>query len=194
LQLNEEQLLSGLINKDQLAFRELVDQYGSRVYTTSLNIVLNTTDAEDISQEVFVEIFLSIPKFKGESKLSTWIYRIAITKSLEFLRRRNRKKRFAFISTFFDSSHESLVTNQVNFIHPGVQLENKERAFILFKAIDQLPENQKAAFVLNKIEGLSYSEVADVLNTSVPSVESLLFRARQNLRKSLSEYYDENEK
>jgi RNA polymerase sigma-70 factor (ECF subfamily) len=78
------------------------------------------------------------------------------------------------------------------FYHPGTQLENKEQSAILFKAIDQLPEKQKSAFILHKIEGLSYNEIADILNTSLSSVESLLFRAKQNLQQSLSEYYKNN--
>ena len=78
-----------------------------------------------------------------------------------------------------------------DFVHPGVQLENQELATYLFKAIAQLPDNQKAAFTLNKIEGLSYQEVAEVMKLSVSSVESLMVRAKQNLQKILGEYYHE---
>ena len=166
-----------------------MDTHQRLVYNTSLGILQNTADAEDLSQEVFVQVFHSIKDFKGDCKLSTWLYRITVTKSLDFLRAKKRKKRFAFIQSLFgDESNEPLV-EQITFVHPGVQLENKERAGILFKAIDKLPENQKTAFTLNKVEGLSYHEIAEVMQTSVSSVESLLFRAKGNLQKHLGEYY-----
>lgn len=179
---------------DVSAFRELVDEFGKKVHHTCLGLLQNAEDAEDISQEVFVSIYESIHGFKGESKLSTWIYRIAVTKSLEYLRMKNRKKRFAFFQQIF--TNEQGVPNREigHFDHPGVQLENKERASILFKAIDQLPEKQKSAFVLHKLEGLSYAEIGEVMSTSVSSVESLMVRAKQNLQKKLGDYYYKHEK
>lgn len=84
------------------------------------------------------------------------------------------------------------IPEPASFVHPGVQLENKERAAVLFKALEKLPESQKTAFVLHKTEGLSYQEVAEVLNVSVSSVESLMFRAKNNLQKHLAGYYKSN--
>ena len=77
-----------------------------------------------------------------------------------------------------------------DFVHPGVTLERKEQAQTLFKAINNLPENQKVAFTLSKIEGLNYSEISEVMQISTPSVESLLFRAKQNLQKLLRDFYE----
>lgn len=192
--MNEKHFISRLKKQDQSAFRELVENFGKQVFNTSLGILQNTEDAEDISQEVFIEVFHSIDLFKGEARLSTWIYRITVTKSLEFLRKKNRKKRFAFVLNVFgdeNAIHEKEISH---FNHPGVQLENKERAAILFKAIERLPENQKSAFILHRLEGLSYVDVAEVMKISLSSVESLMFRAKQNLQKWLASYYEENEK
>ena len=94
----------------------------------------------------------------------------------------------------FDDDSVSPINDVPNFIHPGVQLENKERSKILFAAINQLPENQKTAFVLHKIEDLSYAEITEVMQVSLSSVESLMFRAKQNLQKLLKDYYEKNEK
>ena len=163
------------------------------VYNTALGILQNTFDAEDLAQEVFVQVFHSVKNFKGDCKLSTWLYRITVTKSLDFLRAKKRKKRFAFVQSLFGSENNEPLAEQATFVHPGVQLENKERAAILFKAIDKLPENQKIAFTLSKVEGLSYQEIADVMQLSVSSIESLLFRAKNNLQKYLGDYY-KNEK
>ncbi len=192
--MSESHFISQLQQKDQTAFRELVAEYSKKVFNTALGILQNAEDAEDISQEVFIEVFHSIGQFKGDAKLATWIYRITVTKSLEFLRKKNRLKRFAFVQNIFGK--ESILPEKDNphFYHPGVQLENKERASILFKAIDQLPENQKSAFVLHKLEDLSYVEIAEVMKVSLSSIESLMFRAKQNLKKLLSDYYEKNEK
>ena len=143
------------------------------------------TEAEDIAQEVFIQVYRSIQNFKGESLLSTWIYRITITKSLDHLRSKKRKKRFGFLSSLFGDDNKP-VYEAKDFNHPGVLQERKEDAAILFKLIDQLPENQRTAFILNKVEELSYREIAAVLDTTESAVDSLLQRAKQNLRKKIN--------
>jgi len=191
--LGENHFIQQLKQKDERAFSELVKQFSDKVYNTAMDILQNEEDARDISQEVFVEIFQSIQSFKGESKLSTWIYRITVTKSLEHIRKKNRSKRLAIVQSLFGKENSLPVQDQSHFYHPGVRLENKERTAILFKAIDRLPENQKTAFILHKLEHLSYVEISDVMQVSLSSVESLLVRAKQNLRRLLSKYYTENQ-
>jgi RNA polymerase sigma factor (sigma-70 family) len=182
--LNELELIQGLKNGDETAFKWLVDNYQDRVYNTSIGIVQNAEDAEDVAQEVFIQVHKSIHSFKGESKLSTWLYRIATTRSLDLLRSRKSKKRFGFVQRLFGEGNEPLYEIP-DFNHPGVALDQKENAAKLFKAIGQLPENQRVAFTLHKLEDLSYQEISDVMKTSVPAVESLMHRAKQNLRKLL---------
>lgn len=192
--LNEELLIQQLQQGNERAFAWLVQNFQDRVYNTCLGVLHNMEDAEDIAQEVFVEIHRSVQGFKAESKLSTWIYRICVTKSLDHLRGKKRKKRFAFVKSIF-GEHDNEPRIQIpDFIHPGVLLENKERAAYLFKAIEQLPENQRIAFTLNKIECLSYQEISEATDMTVSAVESLLFRAKQNLKKILNGYYAETER
>ena len=128
--------------------------------------------------------------FRGESKLSTWIYRIATTKSLEVIRKRKRLKRFAFLKSITGDQGDDVQV--AGFDHPGVLLEQKENAQALFQAIGQLPESQRVAFTLHKVEGLPYQEICEVMELSLSSVESLMFRARKNLQKTLKVYYEEN--
>lgn len=180
----EQELIQGLQKGDENAFRYLVDNYQDRVFNTALGIVQNAQDAEDVAQEVFIQVYRSIHAFKGESKLSTWLYRIATTRALDLLRSRKSKKRFGLIQRLFGEGNEP-VMELPDFNHPGVALDRKENAARLFKAIDKLPENQKAAFTLHKLENLSYQEISEVLKTSIPAVESLMHRAKQNLRKML---------
>jgi len=182
--LNEVELIQGLRNGEEVAFKFLVNNYQDRVFNTAIGIVQNAEDAEDVAQEVFIQVFRSVQSFKAESKLSTWIYRITTTRALDHLRSRKSKKRFGFLQRLFGEGNEPIY-ELPDFHHPGVTLDRKENAALLFKAIDKLPEKQKIAFTLNKLEDLSYLEVSDVMQVSVPAVESLMHRAKQNLRKML---------
>lgn len=191
--MGEEDLILQLRSGNETAFRNLVHLYGDQVFNTSLSLMQNTEDAEDISQEVFIEVFRSIKEFRGDAKLSTWIYRITVAKSLEMIRKRKQKKRFAFITSLFSEGSEIKKGMDLpHFDHPGVLLENKENAAVLFMAIDSLPENQRTAFILHKVEGISYAEIAGIMKLSLSSVESLMFRARQNLQKVLKGFYEKN--
>lgn len=179
-------------NKDR-AFSMLVDAYTGLVFNACLNTVRNREDAEDVVQEVFTVAYLSLDKFEGKSKLSTWLYSIALNKSKEFLRSKTRKKRFGIFTVLEKEDSHLVPEGTINYEHPGIQLENKERAAIFFEAIDKLAENQRTAYTLHKIDGMSYSEVAELMGTSVSSVESLMFRAKKRLKEFLSAYYEKNE-
>ena len=168
-------------------FKEIVFENQDYVFNTCLGFMKNVEEAEDMAQEVFIHVHQNISKFKGQSKLSTWIYRVAINKCLEEIRKRGRQKRSANLVDISDSS----VYNRVaDFQHPGIEIENQERAAILFNAIEKLPDSQRIAFTLCKMEQLSYEEISKVMEKSISSVESLLFRARKNLQQLLTHYYE----
>jgi len=191
-QRSEEAEVIDLLKKgDDGAFKRIVESKKDLVYNTALGLLQNVEDAEDIAQEVFIKVYESIHQFKGESAFSTWLYRIAVTKSLELIRSRKRKKRFAFITSLLGENNE-LRHDPPEFIHPGVQLDNKERSVILFKSITKLPENQRIAFTLHKVEGIPYQEIAEIMSLSVSAIESLIHRAKANLRKDLENYYKKN--
>ena len=185
--MNDPGFLDRLRGGEESAFKELVESCKDLVYNTALGIVQSEVEAEDVAQEVFVQAFQSINSFKGESKLSTWLYRITITKSLDHERRKKRKKRFGQIRSLFVGEESEPALS--DFHHPGVALDQKENAAVLFKAISRLPEQQRIAFTLHKVEGLSYKELSEIMGTSVPSVESLMHRAKNNLKKMLEHYY-----
>ncbi len=186
--MNDWSLVERLKKGEDAAFKEVVETWQDMVYNTAIGIVQNAEDAEDVAQEVFVQVFHSIHSFKGESKFSTWLYRITITKALDHERKKKRKKRSGLIKTLMGYEDEEI--NIIpDFHHPGISLDNKERAATLFKAVSKLPENQRIAFTLNKVEGLSYAEISEIMETSVSSVESLLHRSKTNLRKMLADFY-----
>ncbi|HEY5393204.1 MAG TPA: RNA polymerase sigma factor, partial [Hanamia sp.] len=153
-----------------------------------IGLLQNAEDAEDIAQEVFMQVFESISSFKGESKLSTWIYRITVSKCLDHIRKKKRKKRFAFVQSLY-GKNDGMMIEPPDFFHPGIKAENKENAAILFHAVEQLPENQKTAFILSKMENLSYREISDIMKLTEAAVDALLQRAKNNLKKTLKSYY-----
>jgi RNA polymerase sigma factor (sigma-70 family) len=175
--LHEKELIAGLKEGHEGAFAILVEIYKDRIYNTALGFLQNADDAEDLTQEVFIRVFENIRGFKGEAQLNTWLYRITVTSALDQIRKKNSRKR----KSLFRRPAEE----QLDFHHPGVAAEQKENAAILFRMIRRLPEQQQSAFLLQKLEGLSQEEIAAVLKTTVGAVESLLQRARINLKKYL---------
>lgn len=174
---------------DPQSFRILVDRYQRFILNTCNKFVYEKETAEDLTQEVFIEVYRSVNNFKGNSKLSTWIYRIAITKSLDLLKSRKRKKRFVLLKSLFGEDEMEDRISAPDEMNPGKELENKDRLRVLTWALNQLPENQRVAFTLSKYDELSYQEIADILGTTISSVESLIYRAKQNLKKKLYHYY-----
>jgi RNA polymerase sigma factor (sigma-70 family) len=188
--LSEQNLIDQLKDGNQVAFSRLLDDYQQKVFGTCISFIPNKEDAEDVAQEVFLEVFKSISKFKGDSKLSTWIYKITSNKCLEFIRKKNAKKRFAFMQTIFGNEipfDKTSYFTEVN--HPGILLENKEKAALIFKAINTLPDSQRAVFTLAKIDGKSYQEIIEITGKSLSSVESILFRAKKALQQKLENFY-----
>lgn len=184
--MSEAEIIQKLQQGDEKAFKQLVEKYQQLVVNTCFGLVHNNEDAEDIAQDVFIEVHRSISNFRADSKISTWLYRVAVNRSLNFIRDNKRRKMAQSIEDAFSLGKEKL-TN----IYPGqtespdAEFENSERADILHKAIDSLPKNQRVAFTLNKYDDLSYKEIAAVMETSISSVESLIHRAKKNLQKKL---------
>ena len=188
--MEEQEFINQLKQGKQSAFGKLLDAYQQKVFSTCISFVPNKEDAEDIAQEVFLEVFKSVSKFKGDSKLSTWIYRIATNKSLEFIRKKNTKKRFAFMQTIMGTKIPLDKTSYfTEFNHPGILLENKEKSATIFKAIHTLPESQRVVFTLAKIDGKSYQEIVEITGKSLSSVESVMFRAKKSLQEKLENFY-----
>ncbi|MGL1884926.1 MAG: RNA polymerase sigma factor [Reichenbachiella sp.] len=163
------------------AFDALFKAYSSMVFNVCLNFLQNTEDAEEIAQDVFIDAFKNISKFNQHSSLKTWIYRIAVNKSMEKIRYRNRKKRFGIFLSISDANHtESLICN-----HPAIEEEKVELASLLQVQIEKLADKQREAFIMHHVEGLSYQEISEIMKTSLSSVESLIFRAKRKLKKML---------
>lgn len=159
--------------------------YKNKVYNTALGYLQSVEDAEEITQDVFLTIFSKAGTFRGDAQVSTWIYRMTINKALNQIEKRKRRPQ---------SDKEIQDFHKVDFQHPGILLENKEKSQYLFSVINTLSETQKTAFILSYIEVLPRKEVADIMETTLKSVESLLQRAKNNLKKKLISIYPEGNK
>lgn len=188
--MEESELIKGVQQGDRQAFRLLVEMYQQMVVNTCLAIVHNQSDAEDLAQDVFLEVFRNSGNFRGDARLSTWLYRIATNRSLNFIRNNKRRRFWQTIEETFtggrDSHHEM---SENGSDQPDYSITDLQRKAILHRAIDQLPEKQRIAFTLNKYEDLSYQQIADVMKISLVSVESLIHRAKKNLQDQLYECY-----
>lgn len=187
--MSETEIIKRLQQGDEQAFRQLVENYQKQVVNTCYGLVHSTEDAEDIAQDVFIEVFRSIHNFRADAKLSTWIYRISVNRSLNFIRD-NKRRKWSFLFDDAAPAKKQQMNNATQLQEtPAAELEASERANILNQAIEALPKNQKTAFTLNKYEDLSYKEIAEIMELSVSSVESLIHRAKLNLQKKLYHCY-----
>jgi len=181
----ENELLEKIKSGDVHAFKILFQSYRDAVFNLCYRFANNKEDAEDLCQEVFFKIYNSISTFKHKSKLSTWIYRITVNLCLNF-KRKHRKFNWFFLD---DTSEEKKDNSPCLTIpaddQPDRTLEQKEREKIVQDAINLLPNNQRVALLLQRYEGLSVQEIADVLGTSALSIQSRLARAKENLCKKI---------
>lgn len=187
---DQNKLVERLKKGNESAFSELLDEFQQKVFHTCLSFVPNKEDAEDVAQEVFLEVYRSVHKFKGNSKLSTWIYKITTNKCLEFIRKKSAKKRFAFMQSITGNEVPLDKTNFfTEFNHPGILLENKEKTETIYRAINSLPDSQRVVFTLAKLDGKSYQEIVEITGKSLSSVESIMFRAKKGLQKKVENFY-----
>ncbi len=156
------------------------------VYNLALQYVQNIQDAEDITQEVFIKLHQNLHRFNADiASLKTWIYRITINQSLDFIKSKKVKKRFGFITSLFSEDSSTPVQDVAYFNHPGVAAEDKEALQQLFTYINEVPANQRTALILARLEDQSQKEIAEIMGLTIKAVESLLQRAKQTLQKKL---------
>lgn len=182
--MTDSELINIILKGEESHFRFLIDRYKNQVLRTCFGFTQSQADAEDIAQEVFIEVYESLSSFRHESKFSTWIYRIAINKSLNFLRKEKRRKIFRSIEEMLTGKPYNYIDNSRqpdDFSDPDTDLKN------LKKALCQIPTNQKTALTLYTYQDLTYKQIADIMGISLSSVESLIFRAKKSLRKILVE-------
>ncbi|MDF2946392.1 MAG: polymerase, sigma subunit, SigW [Bacillales bacterium] len=174
----DEQLIKRIQNGEKDVFRTLIVRYQTKVYAVALKVSCNTKDAEDITQEVFLQLYRSLSQFKGESTFSTWIYKIAMSKALDYKRKQNRT---------IQHHNEEMLVQIPNTISPEIILLEKEDKELAYGNIDNLPPPYQEVVKLYYFNELSYQEIADKLDIAVKTVESRLYRSKQIIRKNRKE-------
>jgi RNA polymerase sigma-70 factor (ECF subfamily) len=175
--MDEIELINQILKGNQQAYTILIKQYQANVFRTAMGLLHNKEDAEEITQDVFVKVYQSLSSFNGKSAFSTWLYRITVNTSLNYLRNKKHKRFWAGLSDILqvaskDKSAEAILT------------ERSENA-VIQQALDALPEKQRLVFVFTKYEELPQKQVAEIMNISEGAVEQLIIRAKTNLKKTL---------
>jgi RNA polymerase sigma-70 factor (ECF subfamily) len=184
--MSDQELVKAVIRGDNSAMRDLISKYQELVLNTCYKVLQSREDAEDIAQEVFIETYRSAAGLRYEDDISFWLYRISLNKSINHLKRSQNilfRSLMQIETLFRHDNARNMSLEPHSDDHPGESLEAAERDEIVKKAVATLPANQQKAFILFYYEELSYKEISSVLGLSVASVESLLFRARENLKK-----------
>lgn len=190
----DESLIERCRTRDQRAYGEIVDRYKHSVFSYVYRMSGNETDAEDLTQEVFIRLFSSLDSFRQQSSLKTWVFRIAGNICIDRYRRQQKHKAIAFslddpISEFSQTSESTREIADVSY-DPAKCLDQSETAGRIQAALSELPEKLRSVVVLFDIEGMPYEEIAAVLGCPLGTVKSRLFTARMHLRKRLKSYLE----
>ena len=187
-------LMLALKNGDDSVFAELVSRHQARVFALVYRFVANEAEADDLAQEVFLRVYRTRHRYQPKARFSTWLYRIAVNVSLNALRSRTRRHtiNMPLLADSQDSQDDRTTAPVIDYRagQPNQRIEDEELRDQVRAAVEQLPDNQKVAVILNKYEGMSYEDTASLMNCSVMAVKSLLARARNNLRDRLEFYLE----
>ena len=185
--MNDNEIIKSIVQGDKESFRILVERYQQMVFRTCMGFLHNREEAEDLTQDVFIQAYQALARFKGESAFSTWLYRIAVNASLNKIRKSKLKLVFESFENLIGSDRTGIETYPVikNDEDPEKIIIRQEHSEWLGRALDSLPENQRTAIVLSKYDDLSQKEIAEIMNTTEGAVEALLQRAKKNLREKL---------
>jgi len=184
--MTDSETINDIIRGDKEKFRLLIEKYQQMVFRTCMGFVHNKDDADDLTQEVFIQAYQALSKFKMESAFSTWLYRIAVNASLNKIRRSAGTSLFQRIESLFERDNNKVdFFSPVNTEDPESIIIKQEHSLWLKKALDSLPENQRTAIILSKYDDLPQKEIAEIMNITEGAVEALLQRAKKNLREKL---------
>ena len=185
---DELKLIKKAHKGDVEAFEKIITEYQSIIYNIAFRFAGNAEDAADMSQEVFLKMFRNINSFQFKSKLSTWIYRVATNTCLDQVKRKNRNNPAYSLDDGFEDGDGSFFSNEIadDSPTPDEVIEQAEMKDVINQAISELPDDYRTVIILRDIQGLSYDEIAEIIECSVGTVKSRISRGRRNLREILS--------
>jgi RNA polymerase sigma-70 factor (ECF subfamily) len=177
---------------DTIQFEDIFERHKDQVINICHRLVGDRDEAEDLCQEVFFRVYRSLRTFKHRSKISTWIYRIAVNQSLNHIRNRKQRRRMSSFPNDQSDTHDGTLTAVAPpGEQPDLSFEKKEMQAIVWNAVQALPKNQRIVLILQKYEGFSSKEIAEIMDWTLSSVQSRIHRAKENLYKKLLPYLGE---
>lgn len=193
---SDEDLVRAYVDSgEETAFEEIVTRYGDRIYGFALRLTRNPGSAEEIFQEVFLTLTKKIHTFRGESKFSSWLYRVSMNTGYMHLRASKKHESSISIDNYAPYDDKGMLAGKIKSkdwsLMPDKVLFSKEALALIDEAVNELPESYRIVFHLRDVEGMTNEEVSEVLDISVPAVKSRLHRARLYLRDKLSDYFYE---
>ena len=186
--LDDRELVRQYHDGETAAYEQLTERYHTFVLNICFSFLNDENDAKDAAQDIFVKLYFGLNKFKPDAKFSTWLYRITVNHCLNVLRSRKRKKWLVLFSKISDDHYEKINNISDYKNNPEQHFEKKERQDAIARALASLNEGYRTAVILHRYQGISYKEIAEVMGTSVSSVESILFRAKKKLAGLLKDY------
>jgi len=191
--ISDSEVIRRVLERERDLYRELVERYQPMVFRICMGFLHNKDDADDLTQEVFIQSYLSLPGFKGNSNFSTWLYRIAVNICLNKVRRKSRYFLLQRLDSFFDTKKGKEIQLVIpdNENPESILIRNEHREWVQ-RALNSLPEKQRTAIVLSRYDDLSQMEIAMIMNITEGAVESLIQRAKVNLHEKLSAFQKKN--
>ena len=184
----DQQLVKRAKTGDMEAYDELVRRYQERIYATIYHMTANHEDANDLAQETFIKAYQALKSFKGDSSFFTWVYRIAINKTINFLKQRKNKTHMSLNDLDFNAEHDSDLVALISEKTPRREVNLIELQEKLNAAMQKLSEIHRLVVTLHDVQGLSHEEIGKIMNCNTGTVRSRLFYARQQLQAYLSDY------
>lgn len=185
---DERMLVKRAQEGDLCAYDELVQMYQERIYATIYHMTANHEDANDLAQEAFIKAFRALRSFKGDSSFFTWVYRIAVNKTINFLKQRKKRTQMSLNDLDFNAEHDPDLVALISEKTPRRELNLTELQGRLNEAMLKLSETHRLVVTLHDIQGLSHEEISKIMDCNTGTVRSRLFYARQQLQAHLSDY------
>jgi len=187
-EVHESVLVKRARQGDLGAYDDLVRRYQERIYATVYHMTSNHEDANDLAQEAFIKAFHALKSFKGGSSFYTWVYRIAVNKTINFLKQRKNKFQMSLDDIDFNAEHDPDLVALVSEKTPRREVNLSELQEKLNEAMQKLSEPHRLVVTLHDVQGLSHDEIAEIMECNIGTVRSRLFYARQQLQAYLSDY------
>jgi RNA polymerase sigma-70 factor, ECF subfamily len=184
----ETELVKRARKGDLAAYDDLVRRYQERIYATIYHMTANHEDANDLAQEAFIKAFQALRSFKGGSSFYTWVYRIAVNKTINFLKQRKNKAQMSLDDLDFNAEHDPDLVALISDKTPRREVNLAELQEKLNAAMQKLSEPHRLVVTLHDVQGLSHEEIAKIMDCNIGTVRSRLFYARQQLQAYLSDY------